>query len=204
MIADPALILVDLQRDFCSPDGAHGVDATMHGPGRPATAAENAASFLDRYRDSGRTPILIRTTHDGSSTSPLWAEKYTDRPTPCRPGTDGATFVPELDVRPDDVVVTKHRYSSFHGTDLDLLLRSNDVSEVLIGGVATNICVESAVRDAFDHDYDVTVLRDCTGSTEPELREASLENVDAHFASVETSDAIELDPVDGVSDGSSH
>lgn len=200
MIADPALLLVDLQRDFCSPEGAHGADSTMRGPGRPAAAAENAATFLDRYRDSGRTPILIRTTHGDASTSPLWAEKYTDRPMTCRPGTDGAAFVPEIDVRPDDVVVTKHRYSAFHGTDLDLILRSNDISEVLIGGVATNICVESAVRDAFDHDYDVTVLQDCTGSTEPELREASLENIEAHFASVETSDAVPLDPVEDAVD----
>lgn len=193
MIADPALVLVDMQRDFCAPDGAHGRDADVTGP---QSAAEAAGDFLRRYRDSGRTPILVRTLHGEDSTSSRWQAKYENRPTPCRPGTEGAAFVPELDVRDADRVVTKHRYSAFHETDLDLVLRSNDVSRVLIGGVATNVCVESTARAAFDHDYDVTVLRDCTGSTEPDLREASLRNVAGHFGTVTESDDVELPPVE--------
>lgn len=198
MIADPALVLVDLQRDFCAPAGAHGTDADMTGEGRPADAVSAAASFLDRYRATGRTPILVRTIHDEASTSPSWAAKYEDRPTPCRPDTDGAEFASGLGVEPDDLVVTKHRYNGFYGTDLDVILRSNDVSEVLIGGVATNVCVESTARAAFDRDYDVTLLDDCTGSTEPELRAATLRNVAAHFGTVRESDEIDLDPVERI------
>ena len=196
MITDPAVVLVDFQRDFCDPAGAHGKDADVTGTGRPAAAVSAAATFLERYRASGRTPILVRTIHDEASTSPLWAGKYEDRPTPCRPGTDGAKFAAGLGVESDDVVVTKHRYSGFHGTDLDAILRSNDVSELLIGGVATNVCVESTVRGAFDHDYEVTLLRDCTGSTEDALRESTLQNVAAHFGTVCESDDIDLEPVE--------
>lgn len=195
MIADPALILVDLQRDFCDPDGAHGTDAEMTGEGRPTDAVSAASTFLERYRESGRTPILIRTTHDDATTSSLWKRKYDERPTPCRPGSEGVEFASGLDVDADDVVVTKHRYSAFQDTPLDLILRSNDVSEVLIGGVATNVCVESTVRGAFDRDYEVTVLEDCTGSTEDALREATLQNVAAHFGAVRQSTTVELDPV---------
>lgn len=195
MIADPAVVFVDFQKDFCAPEGAHGTDAEVTGEGRPADAASAAGEFLDRYRTTGRTPILVRTIHDETSTSPLWEEKYKDRPTPCRPGTDGAEFASALGVEDDDVVVTKHRYSGFHETALDTILRSNDVSEVLIGGVATNVCVESTVRGAFDRDYAVTVLDDCTGSTEPELREATLRNVAAHFGTVCDSSDVELDSV---------
>lgn len=195
MIADPALVLVDFQKDFCDPAGAHGTTADMVGEGRPVPAVSAASGFLDRYRASGRTPILVRTIHDDASTSELWARKYADRPTPCRPDTEGAAFAADLDVETDDVVVTKHRYSGFRGTDLDTILRSNDVTELLIGGVATNVCVESTVRGAFDRDYEVTVLRDCTGSTEPDRRESTLENVAAHFGTVRESDDIELSPV---------
>ncbi|MFB6095758.1 MAG: cysteine hydrolase family protein [Haloferacaceae archaeon] len=193
MLADPALVLVDLQRDFCDPSGAHGRDADVSDP---RSAVESAVEFLERYRASGRTPVFVRTIHDEASTSPRWAQKYADRPTPCRPGTEGAELMPALDVGDDDVVVTKHRYSGFQGTDLDQVLRSNGVSRVLVGGVATNVCVESTARAAFDHDYDVTLLRDCTGSTEPELKDASLRNVQAHFGDVRDSDAVDLPPVD--------
>lgn len=194
MIADPALVLVDFQRDFCAPAGAHGTDAQMTGSGRPADAVSAASTFLDRYRESGRTPILIRTTHDETTTSPLWEHKYEERPTPCQPGTEGAEFAPDLGVDPEDVVVTKHRYNAFYETSLQTILRSNDISEVLIGGVSTNVCVESTVRGAFDRDYDVTVLADCTGSTEDSLREATLENVAAHFGTVQTSTDVNLEP----------
>lgn len=199
MIADPALVLVDLQRDFCSPEGAHGTDAEMTGAGRPADAVSAASEFLERYRASGRTPILIRTIHDEATTSPLWEQKYDDRPTPCRPDTDGAEFASGLGVEADDVVVTKHRYSAFHETPLEMILRSNDISEVLIGGVAANVCVESTVRGAFDRGYAVSVLEDCTGSTEPDLRAATLQNVAAHFGTVRESTDVDLDPIEDAS-----
>lgn len=203
MIADPALVLVDMQRDFCAPDGAHGTDAEMTGEGRPTQSVSSAATFLERYRASGRTPILVRTIHDEASTSPRWERKYEDRPTPCRPGTEGVKFATDLGVEPDDVVVTKHRYDGFYGTDLDTILRSNGVSEVLIGGVATNVCVESTARAAFDRDYEVTLLEDCTGSTEPDLRAATLRNVAAHFGSVRRSDDVELDSLERSGDTTS-
>lgn len=192
MIADPALVLVDFQRDFCAPAGAHGTDAQMTGSGRPASAVSAASTFLDRYRASGRTPILIRTTHDDTTTSPLWEHKYEERPTPCQPGTKGAEFAPGLGVEAEDVVVTKHRYNAFHETSLQTILRSNDISEVLIGGVSTNVCVESTVRGAFDRGYEVTLLADCTGSTEDSLRDATLENVAAHFGTVQVSGDVDL------------
>ena len=188
-LGDPALILVDMQRDFCDPDGAHGRDADTSDP---MAAVESAAAFLERYRAAGLTPVFVRTIHRAADTSPRWARKYENRPTPCRPDTAGAEPMPELGVREDDPVVTKHRYSAFHGTDLNVLLRSSGVSEVLVGGVATNVCVESTVRGAFDRDYDVTLLADCTGSTEPDLKAASLRNVKNHFGRVVESDEVEL------------
>jgi ureidoacrylate peracid hydrolase len=189
MIRDPALVLVDLQRDFVDLPPESDAD-----PSAFAGALAAAADFLDRYRETGRTPILVRTTHDEHSNSPAWTEKYAgrDRKMPCETGTEGAAFADELPVESGDVVVTKHRYSAFHETDLETYLRSNDVSRVLVGGVNTNVCVAATVIDAFDRDYHVTVLEDCTASTEPELHESMLENVASNFGTVCRSDEVDL------------
>lgn len=191
VIADPALVLVDLQRDFCSPDGNHGRRKDVS-PLEPAIEAN--AKFLQRYRSSGRSPILVRTLHDDPTTSPLWDDKYEgqDRERPCQPGTKGAEFIPEIGVRPSDAIVTKVRYSGFYETGLDVVLRSNEISQLLIGGVSTNTCVASTVRGGYDRDYDVKILEDCCGSTNPSTAEVTLRNLDGTFGEVVHSDTIEL------------
>lgn len=193
MLTDPALIVVDLQRDFCDPTFVpDDTDRSLVDPAIDATI-----DFLERYRESGRTPIFIATTHDEHSNSQLWTEKYENRekPMPCRPGTEGAALLPELGVRKKDIVLTKHRYSGFIGTSLDLHLSSNDVTEILVCGVNTNICIASTAYDAFNRDYKITVLEDCTGTTNPEQHKPILKNIDDHFGSVVQSDEVELPSV---------
>lgn len=189
MLRDPVLVLVDLQKDFCRlPPESETEESEF------ATILDAAAAFLNRYRQTGRTPILVRTTHDEHSNSPVWAQKYAgrDRQMPCRTGTDGAEFADPIPVESDDIRVTKHRYSAFYGTDLETYLRSNDVSRLLVGGVNTNVCVASTVIDAFNRDYDVTLLEDCTTSSDPTLHESTLENVDRNFGTVRQSDDVDL------------
>lgn len=201
MLADPALVLIDLQRDFCDP--AFVPDDTDLSSITPAVEA--TVDFLARYRASGRTPIFVRTHHDEQSNSRLWTEKYAarTRPMPCRPGTAGAALLPELDVGADDLVLTKHRYSGFVGTALDLHLSSNEITRVLVAGVNTNICVASTVFDAFNRDYEVTVLADCTGTTEPERHDPTLENIGDHFGQVCHSDDVALPAADPDASGES-
>lgn len=191
MIEDPALVYVDLQKDYCKPGHAIDADADVD---HVQPALEAAGEFLDRYRASGRTPILVRTHHDGATNSPQWAEMYEERPYEalCHPDSPGSEFVPELDVHDSDVVVTKHRYSGFHNTALDTYLSANDISHLLVGGVATEVCVESTVRDAFSRDYRVTVLSDCTAPTHPEDRERTLERLDTYFGEVRSSEEVTL------------
>lgn len=194
MLVDPVLVLVDLQNDFCNPEFiSDEVDLEPI-----VSGVDSAEIFLSRYRETGRTPIFVRTTHDERSNSRLWAEKYAERnqTMPCRPGTKGAEFVPSLEVHSDDIIITKHRYSAFHETALDLYLSSNDISELLIGGVNTNVCVASTVFDAYNRDYDVTVLEDCTATTDSSQSKPALDNFDAHFGSVQSSTEIQLGPLD--------
>lgn len=193
-IADPVAVFIDLQAYFC--DAEYGyVDAA--GEEAVDDAIEAANAFLERYRDSGRTPIFVRTHHDEASNSAVWTRKYgrRDRDVPCRPGSDGAAFAAGLDVRPADVVLTKHRYDAFYDTPLDVYLTANDVTELLVGGVATHVCVESAMRSAFDRDYDATVLADCTASADPEAKLDALDRIDGSFGSVAESGSVDLEPI---------
>jgi len=192
-LADPVAVLVDLQARFCSTAFDY-LDAA--GEAEVTAAVEATNAFLARYRASGRTPIFVRTHHDESTNSPVWARKYTGGPIPCRPGSAGAAFVDGLDVRPSDVVVTKHRYDAFHGTPLDGYLSANGVTRLLVGGVATHVCVESTVRSAFDRDYDPTVLADCTASADPALKADALARIDGQFGAVAGSADVALEPVD--------
>ena len=191
MLVDPALVLVDMQNDYAKPGYAldKQSDVTHTQPALEATGA-----FLERYRASGRTPLLVRTHHDDLTNSSEWSKMYDARPYAdlCRPNTEGAKFVPELDVHDSDIVLDKHRYSAFHNTRLETYLSANEVSELLIGGVATEICVESTVRDAFSHDYKVTVLSDCTAPSRPQNRECALKRIDDYFGDVQPSSAIKL------------
>ena len=96
----------------------------------------------------------------------------------------------EVRPRPEDVVVTKHRFGAFESTDLDLVLRSRGIRTVIMTGVATNVCVETTARQAFLKDYYVVFTSDCTATyTQPE-HDTTLLNIDNYFGQVVTSDDV--------------
>src|SRR5262249_10179485 len=86
--------------------------------------------------------------------------------------------------QPGDIVVTKHRYSGFFATDLDLILRARGVQTVLLAGTATNNCVDGTGRDAFSLGYYVVLVDDCTSATDPEVQQATLKTVDHAYGIV--------------------
>jgi ureidoacrylate peracid hydrolase len=87
-------------------------------------------------------------------------------------------------------VVTKHRYSGFVGTELDMVLRSHGIKTVVMTGEATNVCVETTARDAFMRDYYVAFVSDCTASGSQAAHDATLVTMGRHFGTVLTSDDI--------------
>ena len=105
----------------------------------------------------------------------------------CEEGTWGAEFYAGLQPQNGDIVITKHRYSAFLGTDLDMILRSRGIRSLLISGVGTNVCVESTLRDGYMRDYYIVLLEDCVGATNQALHQATLQNVTLHFGSVSNS-----------------
>jgi nicotinamidase-related amidase len=182
--AHTALLLVDMQRDFIDPDGLFGelgVDLTMYDEARPRLAA-----LLEAARQSGALVIHIKNTAlpDRMSDSPAQIrfnlrmhENARRNGPPLRytvPGTPGHEFVAEFRPIDGELVVDKYRSSAFWGTNLELLLRSNGVETVVIGGCTTEGCVESTARDAMFNDHYVVIASDCVASDDPTQHDASM------------------------------
>jgi nicotinamidase-related amidase len=101
------------------------------------------------------------------------------------PGFVGAQ--PLLSPAPSDVVVTKRRISAFAGSDLEVLLRANDIRHLVLCGIATSGVVLSTLREAADRDYTITVLSDLCADRDPEVHRVLLEKVFPRQARVVTS-----------------
>jgi nicotinamidase-related amidase len=99
-------------------------------------------------------------------------------------GTEPWRLMPEVEPSVGDPVLRKKRYSAFFGTDLATRLRRLGVTDLIIGGVMTNVCCETTARDAFVRDYRVFVLTDGTASASRDLHQASLRNLGYGFATL--------------------
>jgi nicotinamidase-related amidase len=95
-------------------------------------------------------------------------------------------FHPQVSPQEGDVTFTKRRISSFSGSDLEVVLRSLGIGHLVLTGVATSGVVLSALREAADRDYDLTVLSDGCGDTDEEVHRVLMEKVFPSQATVST------------------
>jgi nicotinamidase-related amidase len=105
-------------------------------------------------------------------------------------GTEDWKFLPEMKIEPKDTTIPKKRYSAFFGTDLDKILRSQGIQDLVILGVMTNLCCETTARDAFMRDYRVFFLIDGTATRKSDLHLATLKNLGFGFAYLITCDEL--------------
>jgi nicotinamidase-related amidase len=172
-----ALLVVDVQNDYCAPGGAlerEGGDISM-----TRAVVPNVIQMVDAARRHGVKVVWIQQTSlpGGASDSPAWIYMkrrnglHADR---CVDGTWGQRFVDGLRPEGDEPVTKKHRSSGFVGTNLDLVLRSNRIESTVVIGVMTEGCVESTARDAAFSDYYVVLTSDCMASDVLAWHEASL------------------------------
>ncbi|RLP91949.1 isochorismatase family protein [Micromonospora sp. BL4] len=176
-----ALVLLDLQNDFCSPGGwtdRSGLDHTACRAAIPgAVRAVQAARQLD-------VPVIWVFWHNrpdlrnlGAPT--LWSFKHRldqagigqplDHGPVLTEGSWGATLVDELRelVRPEDLQVQKYRMNGFHATYLDQVLRAQGIRTLFFGGVNTDQCVSTTMEDAYFRDYASVLLTDATATSSP-------------------------------------
>jgi nicotinamidase-related amidase len=139
-----ALIVIDLQKGIVSIPAAHPMNEIID------RSAQLAAAFRRR-----NLPVVLVNV---KPTTPAGRTDFV-RPKMSLP-PDWADLIPELDVQPTDHLVTKQRPGAFINTDLDAYLRSRNVTQVFIVGVATTVGVESTARSAYDHGYNVVLVTD--------------------------------------------
>lgn len=107
-------------------------------------------------------------------------------------GSESAELHQGLDVSPSDIILNKPRYGAFHGTDLELILRSRGIDTVIISGIATNICCETTAREAAQRDFRVVFLSDGTATKEmggvsaADLQNATCASLGMVFAKITT------------------
>lgn len=186
-----AVLIVDLQNDFCADGGA------MQREGRDVSLVQAMVPKLERFIALARSAkvkcVWIKNVYNTPANwylSQVWLEQarrrrngaYVQYPV-CEPREWNGEF---YRIRPleDEPVVIKHRYGAFEGTDLDLVLRSQGVRTVIMTGVATNVCVETTARQAFLRDYYVVFTRDGTATFTRAEHEAALHNIDQFFGQV--------------------
>ena len=195
------LLVIDMQNDFCSPDGVFekmGYDIGM--------IQEMVPRLTNLIKEARLAKVPIIFVKSSYTTSPNWflsevwfehknrrqAGLYSKKEA-LKPGTWGWEIINGLDVRPDeDAFVIKHRYNAFYSTDLDLILRSRGIQSIIFTGMATNVCVESTARDAFFRDYYVVFTSDCTATYERQMHYPTLQNIEKYFGLVvESKDIIQ-------------
>jgi nicotinamidase-related amidase len=179
-----ALLVIDMQRDFCAPGGyadQAGLNISLLRAPIPAIqqllSAARARGLLVLHSREGHRPDLSdlpeakrrRAEHAGAPIGyqgPLG--KLLVR------GEYGHDLIDELQALPGEPVIDKPSYSAFAHTDLDLLLRNRGIRELIICGVTTEVCVFSTLRGAVDLGYACTLVSDACGSAYPELHDAAL------------------------------
>jgi len=189
-VVDPshtALLMIDVQHDFCSPKGLFdriGKNLDMMPP-----AVEKLAKLVESARGAGVLPIFIQNQWlpqnrivSGSFLRFMIYKQGMDPNEGCTvSGTWGAEILPETGIKPDDIVVQKWRPSAFRSTNLDMVLRCNNIRTVVLTGVITQGCVESTARDAMFHDYYTVIAKDCVATYYKDLHDASLKVLGSRF-----------------------
>jgi ureidoacrylate peracid hydrolase len=185
-----ALIVVDVQNDFVSPEGSAGKRGDD--VGAAMAMIPNLTGLIDQARKVGLTIVYIRTTHSDWTDTASWIYRTSQKSglSTCREGTWGAEFYDGIAPLPSERVVIKHRYSAFINTDLNTVLKARGIQSILVCGVATNVCVETTARDGYMYDYYVTMIDDCSAAYDAKLHMGTLENIRRHFGLVASSHQI--------------
>src|ERR1700756_757618 len=200
-LARSAMVVVDMQNAFASSGGLldlagvdiSGADGVVRRIGELLDAAR-AAGVQVVYLQTGYKPDL---SNSGGAASPNPRKETALCLMRARPelkgkllveGTWDFQIVEALAPRDSDIVVLKTRYSGFAGTQLDSVLRAREIRYLVFVGIATNVCVESTLRDAYFHEYWPILLRDgAMPAGSAAAHEATLFNVESFFGWTMTS-----------------
>ena len=183
-----ALVIIDMQRDFVNPGGfgeALGNDVSLLRkavqPALQVLEAARKASILVIHTREGHRPDLSDLPPSKKARGKL-ATGIGD-PGPMGrilvQGEYGHDIIEELKPAPGEPVIDKPGKGAFYATDLEAILRSRNIRQLVVCGVTTEVCVNTTVREANDRGFDCLVLADCVASYFPEFQRVALEMIKA-------------------------
>ncbi|MFC5591848.1 cysteine hydrolase family protein [Sporosarcina soli] len=151
-----ALLLIDLQKEGGTSDVV-GMDAII----------EKTVALIKQCRRKGIPIIYTRHLNRGDAVGLANREPLNEKGEPLyyHTGTEAIDIMEEVKPEPGDIIIDKYRYSGFHESSLELMLKSLQVNHLIIGGVLTDVCVISTAMDAYYRNYQINLVKDMCGTT---------------------------------------
>ncbi|MHB8462357.1 MAG: hydrolase [Vulcanimicrobiaceae bacterium] len=175
-----AFIAIDLQNAIAARDSA---------PHASRDVIARCAQMAQAFRARSYPVIYVRVTPSPDGGDALQPQVDVPPPPVVR-DEHWATLVPECGVQAGDIIITKRQWGAFYGTELDLQLRRRGVQRIVIGGISTNIGVESTARDAFERGYPLLFVEDAMASFSADEHAHSVERIFPRIGIIRSTDQV--------------
>ncbi|MEW5818812.1 MAG: cysteine hydrolase [Cyanobacteriota bacterium] len=187
---DTAIILIECQNEFCSPDGA------LYGAVKEVlvenNVIENIRATIEKLRGKCHIihiPICFSKGYPEIGKNPYGILKGVVDGKAFIKGSKGSEFYNDLAPEENDIIIEgKRTLCAFGSSNIDRVLRANNIKKIALAGFLTNVCVEGTARSAYDQGYEVYILSDCTATTSIEEQQYTVEKIFPLFAKVVTHD----------------